>query len=250
MDQATIGYVSYRWHRICNPYSLDQLGRVLAFTDLKPGETACDLGCGNGYVTTWMAERLGLHITALERFAPVAELARAAAARPLGQGGVTVIEGRAPPYLAEAGEHRLVAAIGAIDLFPGLVRPAEVMAALAPSIAPGGWLLWGDPFWKATPGPRLDTVFGAARYETLAGWIAAGEAAGLQPRYTAVSTEADWEEFFWRMNASLEDWAAETPDDPGAASLRARAALLRSIYLEEGREGMGFGLDLFRRPFI
>jgi protein-L-isoaspartate O-methyltransferase len=123
MDQATIGYVSYRWHRICNPYSLDQLGRVLAFTDLKPGETACDLGCGNGYVTTWMAERLGLHITALERFAPVAELARAAAARPLGQGGVTVIEGRAPPYLAEAGEHRLVAAIGAIDLFPGLVRP-------------------------------------------------------------------------------------------------------------------------------
>ena len=115
MDQATIGYVSYRWHRICNPYSLDQLARVLDFTDLKPGEKACDLGCGNGFTTTWMAERQGLDITALERFPPVAELARAAAARPLGEGRVTVIEGRAPPYLAEAGEHRLVSAIGAID---------------------------------------------------------------------------------------------------------------------------------------
>jgi hypothetical protein len=91
-------------------------------------------------------------------------------------------------------------------------------------------------------------VFGAARYATLAGWVAAGEAAGLEPRYTAVSAEADWEEFFWRMNASLEDWAREHADDPGAAVLRQRAALLRSVHLEEGREGMGFGLYLFRRP--
>ena len=125
----------------------------------------------------------------------------------------------------------------------------EVMAALAPSIAPGGWLLWGDPFWKAPPGPRLDAVFGAARYATLAGWVAAGEAAGLEPRYTATSAEADWEEFFWRMNASLEDWAREHADDPGSTALRQRAALLRSVYLEEGREGVGFGLYLFRRPF-
>jgi SAM-dependent methyltransferase len=248
MDQATIGYVSYRWHRICNHYSLGQLGRVLDFTDLKPGDRACDLGCGNGYVAVWMAERLGLEITALERFAAVAELARQAASRPLARGRVAVVEGRAPAYLAEAGAHRLVSAIGAIDLFPDLVRPAEMMAALAPSVAPGGWLLWGDPFWKIPPSPRLDSVFGAARYADLSGWVAAGEAAGLEPRYTAVSTEADWEEFFWRMNASLEDWAAEHPADAGA--LRKRAAMLRSIYLEEGREGMGFGLYLFRRPFV
>lgn len=247
MDQPTIGYLSYRRHRICNPYSFEQLGRTLDFADLKPGDKAADLGCGNGVVSAWMTARHGLDLTAVERYPAVAELAREAAAAPRPQGRMQVVEGAAGDYLARAGEHRLLCALGAVDLLAGLHRPGETMAALAPHIAPGGWLLWGDPFWRTPPTERLAAVFGAERYASLAGWVAAGEAAGLSVRHVAVSADADWEEFFWRMNASLEDWAEENAGTPDAAAIRFRAAVTRTLFLEEGREAMGFGLYLFRK---
>lgn len=247
MDEPTLGFISYRRHAICNPYSLEQLDRTLAFTDLRPGDRAADLGCGNGFVASHMAARHGLDVTAVERNPGMAALAREAAGRPRPQGAMAVIEGAAGDYLARGEAHRLLSVLGAVNLLPGLRTPTEVMTALAPSVAAGGWLLWGDPFWKAPPGPRLEAIFGA-NYTSLAGWIAAGEAAGLSPRHVAVSADADWEEFFWRMNDSLEDWAAENPAHNLAASVRARATLLRTVYLEEGRERMGFGLYLFRRP--
>lgn len=248
MDSSLIGYVSYRYHRICNPFSFSQLERVLAFTDLAAGDRAVDLGCGNGVVSAWIAERCGLDLTGVERHGPVAVLARAEADKPRARGRVEIIEGQASDVLAAAGEQRLVSVIGAIDLFPDLRRPAEVMAAVAPSIAPGGWLLWGDPFWRKPPSPALEQAFGAGRYESLAGWLQAGEAAGLKPRYTAVSTDADWEEYLWRMNASVEDWCDENPADPTAPGLRMRAAMLRHLHMTEGHETVGFGLYLFRRP--
>jgi SAM-dependent methyltransferase len=249
MDHATIGFATYRWHRICNPFTLNQLERTLAFADLQPGDKAADIGCGNAFVSCWMAERYGLDLTALERYPAMAELAREAAAQPRARGTVDIIEGGALAYLAEAGEHRLLSLLGAIDVVPGLKRPDEIMATLAPSIAPGGWLLWGDPFWITPPGPRLTAIFSEDRYATLAGWMAAGEAAGLTPCYAAVSTDADWEEFVWRMNASLIDFADHAAE-PDATAIRLRAALLRTLYLEEGRERMGFGLYLFRKPAV
>ncbi len=248
MDLAKIAFASYRRHRICNPYSLDQLARVLSFAELKPGDKGVDLGCGNAYVAAWMAETYGLDLTGVEKFPPLADLARAAAAQSLGQGRLTIVEASGADYLATAGEHRLVCVIGAADLVPGMRHPAQVIAALVHKVEPGGWLLWGDPFWKSPPSARLAAMFGADRYETLAGWVAAGEAAGLVARHTAVSTDADWEEFFWRMNDSLEDWAVENPDDADAVTVKLRAGLLRSVYLEEQREGMGFALYLFQRP--
>ncbi|MDP3174217.1 MAG: class I SAM-dependent methyltransferase [Phenylobacterium sp.] len=248
MDPSTLGYISYRWHRISNPFSMEQLERTLAYTDLAAGDRAADLGCGNAIVSVWMAERFGLHLSAVERFAPVAEVARETAAKPRSQGVVEIVEGAAQDYLAAAGQHRLVSMIGAIDVLPGVRRPVDVMLALIPSIAPGGWLLWGDPFWRRPPSAKLATVFSEERFDTLAGWVAAGEAAGLVPHHVAVSPDAEWEEFVWRMNASLEAWAEEHTPSADADAIRLRASMLRTLYLEEGRESMGFAFYLFRRP--
>lgn len=247
MDPTELAYVSYRWHQICNPYSLPQLERTLSYTDLKPGDRAADLGSGNGFTACWMAERYGLDQVAVERYTPVADLARAAAAKPRPQGQVTVVETTAQDYLKDAGRHRMISVLGAIDLLPGLNGPSEVMSALAESIEPGGWLLWGDLFWLGEPSPKITVAFAVERFCSLTGWIAAGEAAGLTPHHVATSTHTEWEEFVWRMNSSIEDYA-ETAPPPIAAGLRLRAKTIRDVYLEEGREVMGFGLFLFRKP--
>lgn len=247
MDNAQLMYVSYRWHRIANPCSLEQIERVLDFADLAPGDKAADLGCGNGLVSGWMAERWGLDLAAVERAPEMAALARAELSRPLGRGRARLVEASAHEYLAEAGEHRLIALLGPSEVFPDLRTPAQQIKALAPSLAPGGWLMWGDVFWKQPPGPRLAALYAPDRYESLAGWAAAGESAGLTPHYAAVSGEPDWETFIWKMNASLEAWGVEGPSESAAAA-RQRAAALRDLYLNEGRETVGFVVFLFRRP--
>ena len=248
MDRSEISAISYRWHSVCNPFSLEQLERTLAFADLKPGDRAADLGCGNGFVSSWMAARYGLDLTAVEQYPQVAEIARQTAAQSRAQGKVEVIEGSAAAYLAVAGEHRLVSLFGANDLLPGVNRPTDVMAALVPNIAPGGWLIWGDLFWKTPPGPRTSFLYPPENFATLTGWIAAGEQAGLTPYYAAVSADAEWEQFVWRMSASLEAWADDHAGSPEGEAIRQRAAGVRALYLEEGRDGVGFGLFLFRRP--
>ena len=247
MDEATIGYATYRWHQIANPYTLEQLERTLAVTDLKAGDKAVDIGCGNGFVAAWLAERYGLQMTGVERYPGMAALARETAAQPRARGALEVVEGLARDHLAQAGEHRLLCLLGAIDVTPGVRRPAEVLAALLPSVAPGGWLLWGDPFWKAPPSDQLKTVFIEERFESLEGWMQAGEGVGLVPAYAAVSAEAEWERYIWTMNASLLDFATSA-SEPEASICRMSAAMARNLYLSEGRERMGFGLYLFQRP--
>ena len=244
LDSATINFVIYRRHRLMNPMSTGQLARVLAFTDLRPGDKAVDLGCGGGFLTDWIAARYQLEMTGVERFGPMTELARDTAA----SGRFRLVEIAAADYLASAGEHRLLSTLGAIDVVPGLVRPVDVMAALLPSIAPGGWLLWGDPFWKRPPSPRLNLILAGDRFESLAGWMQAGERAGLTPHYISVSPEEDWEEYIWRMNASMIEWADDHVGTADADDMRERAQMLRTLYLEEGRDDAGFGLYLFRRP--
>ena len=248
MGPGKFTYLSYRRHRICNPFSFELLERTLSFAELKPGEVAFDLGCGNAVIAAWLAERYGLAVKAVERFEPVAEMARETAATVKGPGRVEVVVSTAAPFLEQAGRCRLMTAIGTVNLLPDAREPNEVFAALKASIEPGGYLLWGDPFWKKPPSDRLRAVFANERYQTHPAYVEAGEAAGLVPLIASVSSEQDWDDYSWRMNASVEDWAAENPDDPDVPAFRAQISMMRQLYLEEARDTLGFGLYLFRVP--
>jgi SAM-dependent methyltransferase len=219
---------------------------ALAFADLKPGHAAFDLGCGNAVVAAWLAERFGMTVKAVERFEPVADLARETARGVKGPGGVEVVVSAAAPFLAQAGRCRLLVAIGTVNLLADAREPAEVFAALRGSIEPGGYLLWGDPFWRREPSARLKAMFVNERYQTHPAYVEAGEAAGLTPLAAMVSSGQDWDDYSWRMIASVEDWAAENPGDPDVPAFRAQIGAMRKIYLEEARETLGFGLYLFR----
>lgn len=246
MEAGKFTYLSYRWHSVCNPFGFDLLERTLQFAELSPGERAFDLGAGNARVAAWIAARFGLEMTAVERFAPVAALAEATADAFEGPGSLTVARAAARPFLAEAGKAKLISVIGAVNLLGETKEPAEAFRALKAYLEPGGYLLWGDPFWKRDPSPGLAAIFRNERYQSHAGYVAAGEAAGLTPIYAGVSSDQDWDDYSWRMNASVEAWLAENPDDPDAPAIRAQIGMMRRLYVEEAREAMGFGLYLFR----
>jgi len=242
-------YLSYRRHRICNPFSFELLERLLGFAELKPGDRAFDLGAGNGVISAWLAQRHGLAVSAVERFEPMAQMARREAEGVTGPGRVEVVVGDAVGFLNKSEWCELLCAIGTVGLLVsplGETELADVFKSLKSYISPGGYLLWGDPFWKAEPSDRLKAVFANERYQTHEGYIAAGERAGLIPVHAEISSQADWDDYSKTMIASVEDWIAENPDDPDAPAFKAQIRYMRTLYEEDVREQMGFGLYLFR----
>ena len=248
MDGGAFSAISYATHHFCNPLSPQTLDRTLAFAALKPGDSAVDLGCGNGLLSLHLAERLGLHVEAVDIAPAMLALARERMGDRGAPGTVTLREASADAVLDEGRRWSMVVATGSWGLVPGKPDPERILARLAEAAAPGGYVLWGDPFLKKPPEMRMAMLLQAADYRPHAEYVAIGEAAGLEAVYAAVSTDQDFDEYAWRIHANVQAWAKANPDHPNRDAVLGRAVMLRTLHLEEGRDTLGFGLYLFCKP--
>jgi hypothetical protein len=111
-------------------------------------------------------------------------------------------------------------------------------------------VLIGDGYWRREPQAAYLEALGATADELpdYAGLVGAGAAVGLEPVYASVTTEEEWDRYEWRLIFNGLRFAAEHPDDPGAADVQAWAERARARYLSPGgRDTMGFALVLYRR---
>ncbi len=250
MDQNRLSYLAHRSHRFASPVSEPLLDRVLDVAGLPPAGVAFDLGCGTGNMALHLAERWGLHVRAVDRSPLMIE---DAARRVHGRGAPGRVDlhcASSMDFLADAGEADLVVAIGAVALTPGDQGAAAVLRGLAASVRPGGCLLWGETHWRRDPSDMLRLLLGPTvlAYASHADYVRAGEAADLTPLYAVTSSRQEWDEYTFRYTTALENHLRDHPDDPDAVEIRNRALGWRALYLQEGRDTMGFGLYLFRKP--
>lgn len=247
VDPARLALIGYAGDAFGTPVSASRFDALLDQTDLKAGDHALDLGCGHGQAALRLAGR-GLRVRAVERHASVAEAAarRTAAASP---GSIPVVVGEAREVLSTPTRYRLVMAVGAGRLVGREARPVDTLLALARAAEPGGWVLWGETFWRAPPSARLQLVADAAgAYGSHAEHVAAGVQAGLTSTAAQESTLAEWDDYVFRYAAAFERHAHAHPNDPDAHALLERARAWRDLYLQEARAVMGFGLYLFWKP--
>lgn len=245
MTPGAYSAISYATHHFCNPLSPATLDRVLAFADLRPGDTALDLGCGNGLLALHLTERYGLAVDAVDIAPEMIALARSR----IGERGAETVSLRIASADAALGEGRclrLIVANGAWGIVEGRPEPERVLARLRDAAAPGGYLLWGDPFLKAPPPPRLAMMLQAVDYRSHAEYVAIGEAAGLRLVYAAVSPDQDFDDYILRIHAAVERWFDAHPDHPEAPRRRMHNRMVRDLHLQEGRDALGFGLYLFQ----
>lgn len=244
MDLAAYFAITHRTHGFCNPLSVDLLERVLAFAGLVSGERAADLGAGNAAMSLHLAERYGLLVDAVEQAPPMVALAEARLAGHPAASAVTLHANSASAFLQDAKAFDLLVVMGAYGVAPGAEGPAEVFSALKARLAPGGRLLFGDPFFRADASAALRASLPHVR--TFAEYVRAGTAAGLRPVYATESTRQDWDEYAWRMWASLDAHQKEYPGDPSLPVVSDRLAQMRDQYLDGARDSLGFGVFLFR----
>jgi SAM-dependent methyltransferase len=250
MDHLKLSLVGHASHHFSSPVSPEMLDRVLALSGIGRGWRVADLGCGPGAMALHLADRYGVEVEAVDRSGAMLDLARTrAAAHPAG-GRLTFLLAESADWLKHTEPCDLLMVVGAGLLVPEATDNAAQLGALAAAVRPGGRLLWGESFWKAEPSAMLKAGLGptAALYAAHADYVAAGEAAGLTPRYAAVSSDQDWDEYAWRYSTAVEAYAAASPGDPEAQAMQARIQGWRRLYLAEGRRVMGFGLYLFAKP--
>lgn len=241
--------IAYEAMGFCNPLSPQTLDRTLAWARLKPGLRTLDLGCGNAAMSIHMAETYGLTIDAIERSPAVFDIATRRLKGRGAPGSVTLHNVDSGVFLKDAEPYDLIVAVGASAIVPGPPEPRAIMEAIKPHVKPGGLLLWSDPYWKADPDPAFVAMIAPyAAYKTHAGNIEAGEAAGLELWYAGASPAHEWDDCAFSMYAAAQAWLADHPDDPEAVEVRARMQMQRMAYQTFGRDTLGFGLYLFRRP--
>ena len=247
MDHAKFTTIAHRNHRFCNPLDPAVLERAMDGLGLRAGDRVVDVGCGKAALLVDLAARHDIAGVGVDINASFLDEGRALAERSGVAKAVTLIE-------AEAGGLDLPPASFALGLCIGSTHALggypETLRALGRLVRPGGHVLVGQGYWKRPPDAEYLERLGATADEmtTHEGNVATGVTEGLVAAGAWVSGDDDWDRYEDLYADTVEDYVAGHPADPDAPAMLERIRRWRETYRRWGRDTLGFGLYLFRRP--
>lgn len=235
------------------PVSEQKLDRQIETLQLRSDQRVLDVGCGCGEVLIRIFERYGMLGTGIDSSADsIAEATRRANGRVRDQ-RVEFVEADAQSFEVQPETADLVMCLGATHAF-GLGSDAfrnaiENMSRLA---VPGGLVLVADGYMKQPAAPEYRELLGDSMPDdmTHAANVSTGVKLGLTPLGAWTASYDEWDEFEWGYQRVIEQRAANAPDDEQlAAKLEGRREWM-DAYLKWGRDTLGYGTYLFRKPSV
>ena len=229
-------------HELQNPTSAEKIRLLGKRLRLGPESRVLDMACGKAGPAVLLAATFGCRIVGVERAPEFAADARRRVSEAGLEDRIEIVEGDAEAFAYEPGTFDAALCLGASFVWHGL---SGTLAALAPAVRAGGHVVVGEPFWNVWPLPEgVDDDGFVALRETVARF----EDAGLALVTLIASSLDDWDSYeslHWR---ALEEWLAANPDDPDAASIRARHEHARDEYLRFERALLGWAIFVARKP--
>jgi SAM-dependent methyltransferase len=247
MDRWRFFDITHADHVVCNPLSLAALDEMIGLLDLAPGARVLDIACGKGELLVRLVERYAVRGVGVDLSPPFVEQLRARVAARVPDAELELLEMDGADYRAAPASFDLACCLGASWTFGG---HRGTLRALAGFVRPGGLVLVGEPYWRRDPDPAYLAAAGlrADEFETHAANVATGERLGLTPVYAMPGAVEDFDRYESLQWRAADRWAADHPDDPDRAGLLEQVAHDRQTYLTWGRDTLGWGLYLFRRP--
>jgi SAM-dependent methyltransferase len=238
--------ITHREHVVCNPTSVEKLARLVELVRLPEGARVVDIACGKGEFLMLLAEAYavgGVGVDASPFFIADAER-RLAARAPRAEVDFTEMDG-ADFKPDEPHSFALASCIGASWIFGG---HAGTLDALVGMVAPGGWVVAGEPYWMQEPSDEYLQASGITRemFGSHADNVEAGERRGLDLVHTFVSSKDDWDRYEGLQWYAAADYARANPDDPDVPELLERVATAKSAYVKWGRDAVGWAIYVFR----
>jgi ubiquinone/menaquinone biosynthesis C-methylase UbiE len=239
VDRTRYSTIAHRDHLFCSPLSERTVDTLLEHLHLAPGARLLDVGCGKAQMLVRAARRYRATCVGVDPNRAFLEAARSEA--------LELHDKRVQEVALQRESFHAALCIGSTHAF-GTYKNALV--ELARLVCPGGCLAVGEGYWKRPPSPEyLEVLEGTPEeFTSHEGNMRLGEALGLKLRFTAASSDAEWDAYEGLYAASVERFAAEHPEDPDRDAMLARSRRWYRAYAAWGRSTLGFGLYLFEKP--
>ncbi len=229
-------------HRIHNPFTSEKLATLGRALRPAPGTAVLDLACGSGELLCTWARDLRLTGTGVDISTVFLDSARARAAE-LGVADlVSFVHCDASAYLADR-PVGIAACIGATWI--GEDVPGTV-ALLRRSLAPGGMMLIGEPYWRREP-PDQATVegcygIGADQWLPLPELIESFGQLGCDVVEMVLADEDSWDRYHAAQWLNIRRWLDANPGDELAGQMRAELTSAPARHVRYVREYLGWGV--------
>jgi len=246
MDMWKFYDITHRDHAICNPTSGEKLEHLVEQLRLPAGARVVDIACGKGEFLIRLAEAYVVDCLGID-LSPffIAEARKRLEAR-APEAEVTFRELDGAEFKPKEPHSFTVAScLGASWIFGG---HAGTLDSLSRMVAPGGWVVTGEPYWRQEPSEEYLKALGLPKeaFGTHLANAQAGEDRGLDLVHTLVSSADDWDRYEGLQWSASAKHARSHPEDPDLPEIMRRVGEERTAYLRWGRDTLGWAIYVFR----
>ncbi|WP_165986795.1 class I SAM-dependent methyltransferase [Streptomyces sp. YIM 98790] len=229
-------------HRISNPFTSEKLATLGRAIGPRPGTRVLDLACGKGEMLCTWARDHGITGTGVDISSTFLDAARARAAELGVAGRVAFRHGDASGHVAPE-PVGIAACIGATWIGDGVPGTVELLRR---SLAPGGMMLIGEPYWRRDP-PDQAAVEGclAGRKDDFLGLPELLEhfaRLGCDVVEMVLADQDSWDRYVAAQWLNIRRWLDAAPEDELAARMRSELTAAPVQYARYQREYLGWGV--------
>ncbi|MFF9049365.1 SAM-dependent methyltransferase [Streptomyces parvulus] len=247
MDLPRIFTIRESSHRIHNPLTAGKLAALGRALRLDPGTRVLDLASGSGELLCTWARDHGITGTGVDISTVFTEQARARAAELGVAGQVAFVHGDAAGHVADE-PVGLAACVGATWIGGGVAGTVELLGR---SLAPGGLMLIGEPYWlRDVPDQetaRACHANGREDFLLLPELIERFGALGYDVVEMVLADQDSWDRYQAAQWLNMRRWLDRNPDDELAAEIRAELSAEPARYTRYQREYLGWGVFALMR---
>jgi precorrin-6B methylase 2 len=232
-------------HDIQNPTSADKIRLLGERLGLTSASTVLDVASGRAGPAIELASAFQCHVTCVERsedFHTVAQR-RVEEARLTHLIELSLMDAQDFPF--DQQRFDVAMCLGASFIWEGLPGTLQTLGG---SVARGGSIVVGEPYWRTLPVPARDDIDPAwtVEYVDLSGTAERFRAAGLEVVTLIDSSVDDWDRYESLHWLAGTEWLREHPSDPDAVEVRHRLDRDRDAYLRWQRELLGWAMFVGR----
>jgi hypothetical protein len=236
MNRHKLSEIGHRGLPFAHPIGASKIDRLIDLLPLRRTHRVLDVGAGKCEFLRRVIRRHGAPATGVEIRGGVA---------PRSRGKLRVIVQDARRFAVRR-PYEVAACIGSTHALGGYLSTLQTLNRW---VARGGFIAVGEGYWMKNPARGYLKALDGRREEfgTHEQNIARAEAMGLIPWWSATASVDEWDEYEWSYSRSIEEYAANHPDDPDVEGMLLHIRSWRRARLKWGRDTLGFGLYLFRK---
>lgn len=230
-------------HRIHNPLTSEKLATLGRVLHLQPGMRMLDLACGSGEMLCTWARDHGITGTGVDISATFIANADARAKELGVSAAVTFLNDDAAGYVAD-GAVEIGTCIGATWIGGGYKGTAELLRR---SLAAGGMMLIGEPYWRGNPPDQATLEEGfhltsADEIPTLPELVDHFGELGCDVVEMVLADQDGWDRYHGAHWLNIRRWLDANPDDELAVEMRETLATAAARHVRYEREYLGWGV--------